>query len=69
MSELFVEFAPYNGATHIVMGDEEGIELVPRDSAMGRALCRAAYVPTPREINESDFAPPPAEVVDIHKHQ
>lgn len=62
---LFIEFIPYNGVTQIVMGDETEVSLTPRDSAMGRALWKAAYVKTSREIDEEMITAPPAEVVSI----
>jgi len=67
--QLFVEFVPYNGGTQIVMGDEEEVSLTPRDSAMGRALWKAAYQKADREIDDEMFTPPPAEVVVMPKNQ
>ncbi len=64
---LFVEFIPYNGSIHIVMADEAEVQLIPRDSAMGRALWKAAYQKVAREIDEDLFTPPPADVIEIHK--
>jgi hypothetical protein len=63
--QLFIEFVPYNGGTQIVMGDETEVSLTPRDSAMGRALWKAAYVKTSRDIDEEMLTPPPGEVVSI----
>lgn len=60
---LFVEFIPYNGSIQIVMGDEGEIQLIPRDSAMGRALWKAAFQKVTREIDEDAFTPPPADVI------
>lgn len=43
LMDYLIEFTPYRGAANIVIYSDGGIDLTPKDSAMGRALYYTAY--------------------------